>query len=105
MRHRFWSYRHEVIERELMECEPMCRRCNQAHALAWGVGRPGAKLSTADVQEIRKRAGATSTRDLAAEFEVSPETIRNVVTYKTFKTQPVAFATWSSELAALPKAA
>ena len=85
MKHRIWSYRREVIEDELSRCEPVCRRCNQAHALATGVGRPGAKLSEDDAQEIRALQDTVPTEELALRYGVRAQAVQDVVAYRTFK--------------------
>lgn len=83
--HRFWSRRREVIEEELARCVPCCAACNRRHALAMGVGRPGAKLDEDAVRYIRASHGERSLDELAERFGVSVAAIRDVINGRTFR--------------------
>lgn len=92
-----WAYQHDTDPLDVANYEPMCVSChfaydgvrfdnNYGNTNLQGVKHWAVKLCEEDVTEIRKRCAAgQSQSSLAKEYGVSPMTISDVVSRKTWR--------------------
>lgn len=89
-----WSIAKERREAELLKCQSLCSPCHKAKSAAEqskarrGEGNPHAKLTRAQVEQIRNRytpyCRTNGARALSREFGVTKTTITLVVTNQTW---------------------
>lgn len=80
-----WSWIHGKYPWSIASYEPRCRSCHLKYDNRTGVPHLR-KLSDDQVREIRKRRNEKGiVRTLSAEFDVTTQTIRNVINGTTYK--------------------
>jgi DNA-binding transcriptional regulator YiaG len=83
-----WSLCEEKRTQELKACEVLCTPCHREVTLRSGVLHRNAKLRPADVEYIREHASSVRPAELATEFGVTPQTIRDVIAGRTWRVLP-----------------
>lgn len=89
--HKIWSWRVSRREAELAKCQVLCADCHTEKTVAneehgFGVRARHAKLTEAQVKEIRTRVSSGETkRGLAREYGVDEKAIRAIINGETWK--------------------